>query len=161
MMQFLTANVLVFAIIQVVNVILSTVRSILTVNGSKLTASLVSSISYTIGAIITKMVTQQNFEVIIVVTFMTNLIGVYVAKLILEKTKKERIWTVTATLRPDTKDLVEGELLKRGVKFTLCPALNDRFLISIFSYSRGESTIVKEIMDKNQIKFTITENFLF
>lgn len=161
MTQFLTANVLVFAIIQVVNVILSTVRSILTVNGSKLTASLVSSISYTIGAIITKMVTQQNFEVIIVVTFLTNLIGVYVAKLILEKTKKERIWTVTATLRPDTKDLVEDELLKRGVKFTLCPALNDRFLISIFSYSRGESTIVKEIMDKNQIKFTITENFLF
>ena len=81
--------------------------------------------------------------------------------MILEKTKKEKIWTVTATLRPDTKDLVEGELLKRGVKFTLCPALNDRFLISIFSYSRGESTIVKEIMDKNQIKFTITENFLF
>ena len=161
MTQFLTANVLAFAVIQVINVILSTVRSILTVNGSKLTASLVSSISYTIGAIITKMVTQQNFEVIIVVTFFTNLIGVYVAKLILEKTKKEKIWTVTATLRPDTKDLVEGELLKRGVKFTLCPALNDRFLISIFSYSRGESTIVKEIMDKNQIKFTITENFLF
>ena len=80
MTQFLTANVLAFAVIQVINVILSTVRSILTVNGSKLTASLVSSISYTIGAIITKMVTQQNFEVIIVVTFFTNLIGVYVAK---------------------------------------------------------------------------------
>lgn len=154
-------GVIVFALIQIVNVVLSTVRSILTVNGSKLTAALVSSISYTIGAVTTKMLTEQAFDIVIIVTFITNLFGVYLAKLILEKTKKEKIWTVSATLRTENKDIVESALLKRGVQFTMCPAVNDRFLINIFSYSRGESAIVKEIMNENNTKFTITENFLF
>ena len=154
-------GIILFALIQIVNVVLSTVRSILTVNGSKLTASLVSSISYTIGAVTTKLLTEQAFDVVIIVTFFTNLFGVYLAKLILEKTKKEKIWTVSATLRTENKDEVESELRKRGVQFTLCPAYNDRFLINIFSYSRGESAIVKEIMNKNGTKFTITENFVF
>lgn len=154
-------GVIVFALIQIVNVVLSTVRSILTVNGSKLTAALVSSISYTIGAVTTKILTEQAFDIVIIVTFITNLFGVYLAKLILEKTKKEKIWTVSATLRTENKDIVESALLKRGVQFTMCPAVNDRFLINIFSYSRGESAIVKEIMNENNTKFTITENFLF
>lgn len=154
-------GVIVFALIQIVNVVLSTVRSILTVNGSKLTAALVSSISYTIGAVTTKMLTEQAFDIVVIVTFITNLFGVYLAKLILEKTKKEKIWTVSATLRTENKDIVESALLKRGVQFTMCPAVNDRFLINIFSYSRGESAIVKEIMNENNTKFTITENFLF
>lgn len=161
MIPYISVDIILFATIQIVNVVLSTVRSILTVNGSKMTASLVSSISYTVGAITTKLLTQQNFEVVIVVTFLTNLFGVYIAKLILEKSKKAKLWTITATLRGGDKDMVESELMKRGVKFTLCPALNDRFLINIFSYSKGESTIVKEIMDNCGAKFTITENFLF
>lgn len=159
--NYLTMDIAIFVLLQIINVILSTVRSILTVSGSKMTASLMSSVSYTVGAVITKLLTQQAFEVVVVVTFFTNLVGVYAAKLILEKTKKERLWTITATLRGEQKDGMEKDLLNRGVKFTLCPALNDRFLINIFSYSRGESAIVKEILQKYNTKFTITENFLF
>lgn len=161
MTQYVTIEILLFAAIQIVNVVLATVRSILTVNGSKLTAASISSISYTIGAITTKLLTQQTFEVVVIVTFLTNLIGVYIAKLILEKSKKAKLWTITATLRSDDKDTVETELKRRGVQFTLCPALNDRFLIDIFSYSKGESTIVKEIMRNCGARFTITENFVF
>ena len=88
---------------------------------------------------------------------LTNITGVYLAKWTMERTKSEKVWTIIATLRPDTKDQVEDMLKKRGVQYTLMPAFNDRFLINIYSYSRGESSIIKEILNGTNIRFCITE----
>lgn len=97
-MQEVVTSIVIFVIIQLVNVFLSTIKSVLTVNGSKSTAAIINSISYTIGAVITKLLTEQSFVVAIVVTFFANLIGVYAAKLFLETTKKEKLWLYLATM---------------------------------------------------------------
>ena len=116
--QYLTLDLAIFVTIQMVNVVISTVKSILTVNGSKMTAAVVNSVSYTFANVVTKMLTQQPFEVIIVTTMVTNMVGVYAAKWLMEKTRKERLWTVMATIRSAHKDDVEGQLQKRGIQYT-------------------------------------------
>ena len=84
-------GVILFIVFQFINVIISTIKSILTVNGSRMTAAVINAVSYTFYAVVTKMLTEQPFEVVIPVTFLTNLIGVYVAKWILDKTRKEKL----------------------------------------------------------------------
>ena len=151
-------SLILFISIQMLNVIISTFKSVITVNGSPFTAAAINSISYTFAACVTKMLTVQPFEIVITVTLITNMTGVYIAKILLDKTKAERLQTISATLRTDNKDVIEEQLRKRSVQYTLIPAFNDRFLINIYSYSRGESSIVKEILGNTNIKFTITEN---
>lgn len=151
-------DILIFIIIQFVNVILSTIKSVVTVNGGKMSASIVNSVSYTFGAVITKLITKQSFETVIIVTLLSNLIGVYIGKWIIEKTKKERQWTITATLRGSNKDGVEGGLRHRNIQFTLMPAENDRYLINIYSRSKGESAMIKEILDGENARYSIVEN---
>lgn len=156
--QYLTLDLAIFVTIQMVNVVISTVKSILTVNGSKMTAAVVNSVSYTFANVVTKMLTQQPFEVIIVTTMVTNMVGVYVAKWLMEKTRKERLWTVMATVRSAHKDDVEEQLQKRGIQYTLVPAENDRWFINIFSHSKAESAMIREILHKWDIRHTIVEN---
>lgn len=153
-------SIIIFITIQFVNVLLSTLKSIITVNGSKETAAVINAISYTFGAVITKLITKQNFTVIVGITFISNLVGVYLAKIIVEKTKKERLWTITATVRGASKDFVENSLKFRGVQYTLIPCANDRYLFNIYSKSKGESLIVKEILGGSNAKYNIVENMI-
>ena len=151
-------SIIIFITIQFVNVLLSTLKSIITVSGSKETAAVINAISYTFGAVITKLITKQNFTVIVGITFVSNLVGVYLAKVIVEKTKKERLWTITATVRGANKDFLENSLKFRGVQYTLIPCANDRYLFNIYSKSKGESLIVKEILGTSKAKYNIVEN---
>lgn len=153
-------TIIIFITIQFVNVLLSTLKSIITVNGSKETAAVINAISYTFGAVITKLITKQNFAVIVTITFLSNLIGVYLAKVIVEKTKKERLWTITATVRGINKNSLEQSLQFRGIQYTLIPCENDRYLFNIYSKSKGESLIIKEILGGHKSKYNIVENMI-
>lgn len=158
-MQEVVTSIVIFVIIQLVNVFLSTIKSVLTVNGSKSTAAIINSISYTIGAVITKLLTEQSFVVAIVVTFFANLIGVYAAKLFLETTKKEKLWLYLATMtNVDEQKEVEKELKYRNIQFTLLTAENNRYFITIFSYSKAESAYIRELLKQHHIKYSILEN---
>ena len=158
-MQEVVTSIVIFVIIQLVNVFLSTIKSVLTVNGSKSTAAIINSISYTIGAVITKLLTEQSFVVAIVVTFFANLIGVYAAKLFLETTKKEKLWIYLATITSvDEQKEVEKELKYRNIQFTLLTAENNRYFITIFSYSKAESAYIRELLKQHHIKYSILEN---
>lgn len=144
-------SLIVFILIQFINVVLSTFKSIITVNGSANNASRINAISYTLAAVTTKFITQQNLIIIVVATYITNRLGVYLAKVIIDKRNPDKFWTINATLRTSHIE-IEKQLQKRGVKYVIVPALNDRFLASIYSYSKAESALIKEILDKYNIK---------
>lgn len=151
-------GLIIFISIQLITTIISTVKSIVTVNSSKSVASIVNAISYTFGAIVTKLITKQPFEIIIMVTFFANLIGVYIAKYIMEKTKKERLWIFNATVKTVKSDFMEIDLQNRNIQYTILKAKNHRDFFTIFSNSKGESALIKEILEKYESKYSIIES---
>lgn len=151
-------TIIIFIIFQMINVILSTIKSVVTISASRWTASYVNTISYTFGAAVMKLITAQPFEVVITVTIITNLIGVYIGRLITDKRKPVKLWTITATLKEDVPADIEDSLKKRSIQYTLLSALNNRHLITIFAYTKAESALIKEILDAYNVPFAITEN---
>lgn len=154
----MSTDLLIFIAIQLVTTIVSTAKTILTVQASKATASIVNAFSYTLGAIMTKLITKQDLEIIIIVTFFSNLVGVYIAKLIIEKTRKTRLWIVNATVKSELREQVEKDLLDRSIQYTLLKARNNRDFFTIFSNSKGESILIKEILEKYSIKHSVIES---
>ena len=152
---------LLFIGIQLVTTILSTLRVVLTVEASKTIAAVINAVSYTLGAVLTKLITGQKMEMVILVTFFSNLIGVFIAKFILEKMKKERLWIINATVKEERREKVEKSLRLKNIQYTLIEAKNNRSLFSIYSYSRGESMLIKEILDEYHIKHSIIESNVF
>ena len=92
--------ILLFIICTTVNVILNTVKSIVTVNGGKGAAAAVNAVCfgfYTYIIILTATADLTTWEKIIITT-LCNLVGVYIVKLIEEKMRKDKIWKIDVTI---------------------------------------------------------------
>lgn len=149
--------VLLFFGLQLVNVMLSTAKSIITVKGDKKLSCVVNAVSYTFYACIVKMITTQDMMIVGVVTFITNIIGVYLITFILEKLRKDRLWRISVTIKSKEvlKEITEG-LGNYNIKFLEVDS--ERYhLIDIFSYTSAESTLIKEVLKNKKIKYTIQE----
>lgn len=156
--MYLGLGLVIFILVQFANVLLSTIKSILTVNGGKLSAGFMNAMSYTFGAVVVKLITSQSFEIVVAVTFLTNIVGVYLAKLFMDKIKPVRLWLMISTVKTVDKDIVEKCLKQRDIKYTLIQAENERYQFMIYCYSKGETSMAKEILEKYKAKYTITEH---
>lgn len=92
--------ILLFIICTTVNVVLNTVKSIVTVKGGKGIAAAVNAICfgfYTYIIILTATADLTTWEKIIITT-LCNLIGVYIVKFIEEKMRKDKLWKIDVTI---------------------------------------------------------------
>lgn len=153
-------QIILLAVLQLLFVFVGTIKSIYTVKGSPTSAAVMNTISTVIGALGTKVFTQQSFLVITVVMGTTTYIGSWFAKMVVDVwMKKEKLWTIVAVIKSKDAKKVEEALLQRSIQFTYAEAQNSRSIFTIFSYTRAESILVKEILDRYSIRFSIQESF--
>src|SRR5574344_1890194 len=90
---------IVFVGLSIVNVVFSTIRSIVTINGNKIVASLISG-GYFAFYNIMMIYTVADFPMWqkCVITFVCNVFGVAIVKLIEAKMQKDKLWKVEATI---------------------------------------------------------------
>ena len=169
-MESIYQNVWIFLILQLINVILSTIKSIITIRGNKLSAVLINSIYYGYYTLIIKAVgTAETFSVfgievdgtlaIAVITILTNVIGVWLSLTVLERFRKDKLWLLKITVElPEVKDL-KNELLKNNLKFiTLSSTWKDALAIEVYLYSKDETRQVSDLLKKfNTVKYCIIE----
>lgn len=153
-------QIILLAVLQLLFVFVGTIKSIYTVKGTPTSAAVMNTISTVIGALGTKVFTQQSFLVITVVMGTTTYIGSWFAKMVVDVwIKKEKLWTIVAVIKNTDAKKVEEALLQRSIQFIYTEAQNSRSIFTIFSYTREESILVKEILDKYSIRFSIQESF--
>lgn len=148
-------SIIVFVIVQTINVITSTIKSILTINGGKHTAGLANAVSWTVSAIIIKLISKHGLEVVIPITFITNYVGVYIGKTIMDKFKPVKLWTIQATLKDVDIEKIEKSLISRSIKFVIVPAINNRTILNIFTYTKAESALAIELLETNEIPYAV------
>ena len=83
---------IIFFICSLINVMLSTLKTILTVKASKGVATIINAITYGFYAIVVKQLASLDLITTVTVTIITNIIGVYVSMWLLERTKKDCLW---------------------------------------------------------------------
>jgi len=158
-------NILIlFIILNIVNVSLSTAKSILTVKGGKLTASLMNAIAYGFYTIvIIYMVADFPLWEKVAVVAITNLIGVYIIKLIEEKMKKDKLWKVEATILIEDLDeiiqLINEQKNKEDIDLSYNYInINKYYLFNFYCPTQKESSIAKEILNKCNAKYFVSES---
>ena len=94
-----TKLLLIFIALNIVNVIIQTVKSIATIKCGKTMAAVVNAIAYGFYTyiVILTMSDLPLFTKCIIVA-LCNLIGVYVVKLLEEKSRKDKLWLVKFTI---------------------------------------------------------------
>ncbi|MDD4876562.1 MAG: hypothetical protein PHQ86_05505 [Dehalococcoidales bacterium] len=162
MEKLFTITALVFFGSSILNVILNTIKSIVTVKGSTHVAAIMNAITFGFYTIVVKMIADVDLVISVPLTMIANLIGVYIAKGILNLVKKDKLWRISCTVSKKKK--IDSETFreyfkKYNIEYTIIPIndYKDGYLIDIFSNSQGESALIKEIITKNNIKYTVIE----
>lgn len=152
---------IIFVGLSIINVIFSTVRSILTIKGNKTIASLMNG-GYFAFYNIMLIYTVADFPMWqkCLITFVCNVVGVYIVKLIEQKMRKDKLWKIEATLKNQNlgnNDDCIIELKESQIPFNYIDI--DRYLIvNCFCATQKESIKAKQILDKYQAKYFVTES---
>ena len=147
-----------FIILNIINVVMQTIKSIATVKCGKGIAALVNAITfalYTVVTIYTMCDLPMLWKAIIV--GLCNLIGVYVVKYFEEKARKDKLWKVEVTLRPKHSLKVAEMLDKLEIPYNWVD-IEKYVLFNIYCATQKESTMVKEIVNKYNAKYFVSES---
>ena len=149
--------IIIFTVCSLVNVILSTMKTILTVRSTKVVASIINAVTYGFYAIVVKQLASLDLTVTVIVTIATNLIGVYLSMWIMDKMKKDCLWKISVTTRD--KNLAK-KIENFDIEYTMSPIQykNETYYsIEIFSKNQKDSTIIKNILNEYKVKYNVTE----
>lgn len=156
----MTEMLILFIVCTVVNVILSTIKSIVTVNGSALAASLMNAITYGFYTYVIILTNIDGVSTIakMVITALCNFIGVYVVKFIEAKARKEKIWRVEATVDKEEQTALVNVLKNANIPFNYIENVGKWSIFNIYCATCAESSAVKEILKKFNVKYFVSEN---
>ena len=103
--------IILFFVLTIINVIFSTIKSIVTINGSPFVASFISALYYGYYNIVL-IYTVADFPLWqkVAVTFICNLIGVYIVKWAEARARKDKLWKVELTIPTKYKDAIDFDL---------------------------------------------------
>ena len=153
----MTNLIILFTVLTILNVILSHVKSIVTIKGNALGAALISAIYYgfyTIVLIYT--VTDFPIEIKVLVTGLSNLVGVYIVKRAEEKARKEKLWKVEVTIPSIYTDVVDKKLEK--VPHSYITLSDKHTLFNFYCPTQKESQEVKDIVNFYGAKYFVAES---
>ena len=155
-----TKLLIIFITLNVVNVIIQTVKSIATIKCGKVMAALVNAIAYGLyTVVVVYTVCDLPLWLKVVVVGVANLIGVYVVKWGEEKARKDKVWLVKTTIPTENAEQAKHFLEQAEISFTYYD-LQKYFVFDTFCDTQEETTKVLQICKTCGGKAFATENKL-
>ena len=148
-----------FIALSIINVVFSTIRSITTIKSSKTVASLISGgyfAFYNVMLIYT--VAEFPMWQKCLITFVCNVVGVWIVKFVEEKMRKDRLWKVETTVLYKDVESVCELLNKTRISYNYIEGVGKYTIFNIFCATQKQSTAVKEILKAYNAKYFVSES---
>lgn len=147
--------VIIFCICSLVNVILSTLKTLIMVNAGRNSAIIINAVCYGFYTLVVKQLTSVDYVTAVLVTIGANIVGVWISYKIMDLFKKDKLWRITVTLKTvDEFSECIQQLAKYNIGYTPIENTNS---IDIYSYNQKESAIIKNILGNYDYKYFIQE----
>jgi len=145
------SKLIIFIVVQLLNVTVSTIKYVVTVKSKPGIASVVNAISYTIGNLVTIMIVKLNPTWAIILTFFSNLVGVPLGRYVVDKFTKDKLWIYDATIKCDYLFIrtLKDKFKEYGIHCLFDEISEDEmYMIKIFSESKDDSRNIKDTLNK-------------
>ena len=150
---------MVFFGLSMVNVVFATIKSIVTIKGGKITASLISGGYFAFYNIVMQY-TVADFPMWqkCLITFVCNVIGVWLVKWGEEKARKDKLWKIEATVLGELTSKLRQELNNADLSNKYIPNIGRYTEFNIYCDTQAESAKAKEILAKYNAKYFVSES---
>ena len=126
----------VFIILNIVNVIIQTIKSLVTIKGTKMSASSVNAIAYGLYVIVVVFMNADGLGLCwkAVITGVANFLGVYIVKFFEEKARKDKLWKIEATIHNAYEESICNDLEKANLKHNYIQNIGKYTIVNILSF---------------------------
>ena len=147
-----------FIILNIVNVIIQTVKSIVTIKCGKGVASLVNAIAFGLYTVVTVyMMCELSLGTKALIVALCNLVGVYVVKYFEEKARKDKLWKVELTTKARYTEELHTNLKDLNIPHNYTENVGHYTIFNIYCATQKESALVKDIANRYKAKYFVTE----
>ena len=149
---------IIFIVLNVINVIIQTIKSLATVNCGKTMAAFVNAIAYGLyTVVVVYMVCDLPLWLKVLIIAVANLIGVYIVKLFEEKNRKEKLWKIECTIR--TEDAEEIHQGLKSIPHSYITITEKRTLLNCYCATKKDTEFVKIYLERfSNIKYFVSES---
>ena len=150
---------LTFIILSTINVVFSTIRSITTIKSGKAVASLISGGYYAFYNIML-IYTVADFPMWekCVITFVCNVLGVWIVKWIEEKMRKDKLWKVEATVPIAEVERLLADCVRNHIEHYNCFNIYDYAVFNFYCATQADSRSIKNLLSNYNVKYFVTES---
>lgn len=146
----------IFFICSLVNVMLSTCKTVLTVKASKSVATVINACTYGFYAIVVKQLASFDLIYTVSVTIITNIIGVYISLWILEKFARDKLWKFEVTIPTEYAETVDKVL--NHIPHSYIRLSDKHTLFNFYCVSQKESAEVEKMIKHYNARYFIAES---
>ncbi len=148
-----------FVVMNVLNVIIQTVKSICTIKCGKAVAAIVNAVAYGLYTYIV-VLTMCDLPLLAkcLIVAGANFVGVYVVKLIEEKARKDKVWKVECSVPTERAEIFKNWVQKRGLPFNYIENIGKYTIFNIYCYTQEDSAKAKVLMEHFTLKYFVSES---
>ena len=152
-----TKLLVLFIVLNIVNVVVQTIKSICTIKCDKVVAAIVNAIAYGLYTVVTiYMLCDLPLMWKAFIVAMCNLVGVYVVKLIEEHARKYKLWKVEATIPAKYQSAVHFDL--KDIPHNYIEGVGNYTLFNFYCATQAESAKVRDIINQYEAKYFVSES---
>lgn len=148
-------STLYFFIISLVNVILSSTKSICTVRYGRGINVMTNVIAYSFYTIVVKQTANLPLEITVVSTAIANALGVWFSYVMLDRLQKDRLWKLEVVVAKECIETLHEELKDIPHNYI---DIGPRVLFNFYCSTRAETSLVTKHCKKYNGKFFAIEN---
>ena len=153
---------LIFTALTIINVVLSTAKSLITIKGGMWAAAFMNAFTYGVYTYLVFFTADDTLTLWqkAIITFICNFIGVLLVKWIEQKATKDKLWVFLATAKTDLAELhkVDEMLKQAGIKLLYNEVVKDElYSLQIFSNTQKESKMIESVLENFNIQYCAVE----
>ena len=149
---------LLFIVMNIINVVIQTIKSIATIKCGKVSAAIISAIAYGLYTYIV-VLTMCDLPLLTkcIVVALCNFVGVWVVKWGEEKARKDKLWKIEATVYPAQAPALMDALNESGIPWNYID-VKKYVIFNIYSATQGETIRARELLADAKAKYFISES---
>lgn len=150
----------VFIALNVVNVVIQTVKSIVTISGGKMIAAVINAVTFFIYTFCVVYMNADGLGLFwkALIIGAINFVGVFVVKLIEEKSRKDKLWKVEATVWQCYTESLHKDLDIANIPHNYIDNVGRYTLFNVYCETQAQSAKAKAILDMYSAKYFVSES---
>ena len=148
-----------FIVMNVLNVVIQTIKSICTIKCGKAVAAIVNAVAY---GLYTYIIVLTNCDLPLLakclIVASANFVGVYVVKLIEEKARKDKLWKVEATVPARMVTPLHYALKECGIAHNYIEDVGQYTIFNIYCPTQADSIAVRKVLESKHAKYFVSES---